>query len=545
MTTTTDRPVQMARGATPARDRRSLRTTARTPVVLVACLAVWEVAVRAFDLASGALPAPSAIAAELWNERSLWPQPLLATATEAGMGFALAVGIALTIAALCVVFGWAERTVSRIALAIYCLPLIAVAPLFNLLFPGIGSKVALAALTAFFPILIAVLAGVRNAPSAALELVYVYGGGSGKQLRYVRIHGAIAGLVSGMKVAAPAAVLGALIGELVGAERGLGVLMLSSQHGLDVDRTYATAVVAAALAAAGFLIGATLERLLPPGFRGGDDVSSTGTQRSLAQRSRTTLLVGIATTALLLILWWLAVATAQVSPILMKDPAGLFEYLVEVPAAARNRAVLLDALAVTAGHIAVGAVAGLSVTLVAAVLYLLLPVVRQPLMTVAIVFQTIPTVAFVPVIAVLLGRGLAAVALAGAICVVFPTLVVVIAGLRSVSIRVLDVGTVYGANRWTLLWRIQFPAAVPALFAALRISVPNAVIGALLVEWMITGTGLGRLMTSAGSVLNYGAIWGSVVLLTVLTALAYSLVSTVERIALSRFAPHALMGRLG
>ncbi|WP_197382881.1 ABC transporter permease [Mycolicibacterium mengxianglii] len=505
-------------------------------------LLAWQFVVGAFGVGSGSLPPPSAIVATLWDNRALWPGPVAVTATEALSGFAIAIAVAVGIAAVCVLLSWAERTVARIALAIYCLPLIAVAPLFNLILSGTGDKVALAALMAFFPILISVLAGLRSAPAVSLELVHVYGGNGLQKLRYVRANGALHGLVAGMKIGAPAAVLGALIGELIGAERGLGVLMLSSQHTLDIDRTYATAVVAAALAASGYLISAGIQRLLPVGFSAGDDMSSSAVQATATHRALAGGLVGIASTLLLLGLWWLAVHTVGVSPILMKDPLTLYDYLFVEARAASNRAVIAEQLWITLGHIGIGAAAGISATMVVATVFLLLPSAQKPLMSFAMVFQTVPTVTFVPLIAVTFGRNTLAVALMGVVAILFSSLIVVLTGLQSTSTKMIDVASAYGADRWKVFRLIRLPAAIPAIFAALRIAVPNAVIGALMAEWMITGNGLGHLMTTAESRLNYGAIWASVVVLTIVTALAYTVVSAAERLALAVYAPHAMAG---
>ena len=535
-------PPELAAAPSPAAPRRP---RAHRPAVVAAVstltvLLVWELAVRLLATGSGALPAPTSILRALWEDRELWPQAVGVTAREATLGFLIATAVSVTISLVCVVFGWAERTVTRLALAIYCLPLIAMAPLLDLVLEGDQSKIALAALTAFFPVLIGSLSGLRSVPRTNLEMITVYGGSVLTEVRLVRARAALRGTISGMKVAAPAAVLGALIGELIGAERGLGVLLLASQHALQVDRTYAIAVIAAAMAGAGYLIVATLERFVGPGFEAGDDVLSAHSEGGLLRRSLVALGVGFATTVLLLGVWWVAVNASDISPILAKTPPAVWEYLVSGPQAERNQSVVFGALGTTLGHVLVGFVAGILVTFLVAAVFVLVPQTQRPLMSVAMVFQTVPTVAFVPILVLAVGRGWTTVALMGTIAVLFPSLIIVMAGLRGVSQRSLDLVTVYGASRWEVLRRVQVPAAMPAVFASLRIAVPNAFIGALMVEWLATGDGLGRLMISAGSRLDYGAIWAAVVVLTLVTAVSYTAVSVVERATLRVYAPHVL-----
>ena len=70
--------------------------------------------------------------------------------------------------------------------------------------------------------------------------------------------------------------------------------------------------------------------------------------------------------------------------------------------------------------------------------------------------------------------------------------------LRAVPRESLDLMRAYGASRRTTLRKVQFPSALPALFASLRIAAPLALIGALLAEWLATGKGLGYLMLQRG-----------------------------------------------
>ena len=73
----------------------------------------------------------------------------------------------------------------------------------------------------------------------------------------------------------------------------------------------------------------------------------------------------------------------------------------------------------------------------------------------------------------------------------------------------------YGASRITTLRKVQFPGALPALFASARIAAPLALIGALLAEWLATGQGVGYLMLTSSNQGDYDMMWASVVLVVV------------------------------
>jgi ABC-type nitrate/sulfonate/bicarbonate transport system permease component len=82
---------------------------------------------------------------------------------------------------------------------------------------------------------------------------------------------------------------------------------------------------------------------------------------------------------------------------------------------------------------------------------------------------------------------------------------------------------------------VSIPAALPYLFAATRLTVPRALLGVMIAEWLATGTGLGNLLNRSRGLLDYGMIW-TVASVTVLLAVAfYYLVLIVERRTLARF----------
>ncbi|WP_116997821.1 ABC transporter permease [Desertimonas flava] len=525
-------PARPEGGRLAARARRDLPTVA----VLTGLLTVWEVAVRIVDVGNDALPAPTAIVAGLWRDREIYPRAIRATLSEAVAGFAVASVAAMFIGATCVLVPAAERLIMRVSLAIFCLPLIAIAPVLDLVLSDNGPRVALASLSAFFPIVIATVAGLQSVPRLELELIHALGGGAVAEVRFVRRRAAARGLLAGMRIGVTAAVLGALIGELIGAERGLGVLMLVSQKGLMVDRTWGVAVVAAAIAGTLYGLVAAVERLVGPTFP--SDRAGAGRTAPRSRRRRALEAVGVVTASFAVLIggWWLFVRALGGSPILIKTPADVVRSVTTGPGATIRRETLLDATWVTAQHALVGMAAGLTIALALALTFVVTPVVRRPLLAIAVVFQTVPAVAFLPLFVLLFGRQLWCVAVFGVVCVLFPSLVTMLAGLENVSKPATDLMHALGGGRAATMRFVRLPAALPSLFAATRIAVPNAVTGALVAEWLATGTGLGRVMTTAGARLDYDSIWAAAVAVTALSAIGYSAVHSIERLTLTRFA---------
>ena len=105
--------------------------------------------------------------------------------------------------------------------------------------------------------------------------------------------------------------------------------------------------------------------------------------------------------------------------------------------------------------------------------------------------RSVPLIAMTPVIRMIFGSGTLTIAIIAGIVVLFPALVTIVFGLRSTSPQMHDVVAVYGGSPWMALRKVDIPSALPSFFAAVRISVPGAITGALIAEWL-GGTGRRR-----------------------------------------------------
>src|ERR1700734_542734 len=133
------------------------------------------------------LPTPTSVVVTIFDDPTYSLAPALArTATEAGLGFLWGNLIALTLAFLFVLFPLAEPALLRVVLATYCMPVIAIGPILQIVLNGTAPKIALAAMSVLFTTLIGALSGLRSADTTSLDLVSAYGGGTFAQLPKVR-----------------------------------------------------------------------------------------------------------------------------------------------------------------------------------------------------------------------------------------------------------------------------------------------------------------------------------------------------------------------
>jgi ABC-type nitrate/sulfonate/bicarbonate transport system permease component len=255
--------------------QRPRRTAVTGGAVGLASLVVlwWALAVTVFK-AGGAVPTPWAVVVQMKTDGWAYFGPnITATAWNALQGFVWGDLVAIAIALLVLLLPWLARPAMQLAIASYCLPIIAVGPILTIVFTGDAPIVALSALSVFFTTVVGTLLGLRAADPVSLDVITAYGGGRWAQLRKVQIVAALPGLLSALKIAAPAAFLGAIIGEWLGStQTGLGIAMVTAEQYLEPARTWSVALVCGAIAGIGYAAVALVGRFVVPwvgGTQGG------------------------------------------------------------------------------------------------------------------------------------------------------------------------------------------------------------------------------------------------------------------------------------
>jgi NitT/TauT family transport system permease protein len=114
----------------------------------------------------------------------------------------------------------------------------------------------------------------------------------------------------------------------------------------------------------------------------------------------------------------------------------------------------------------------------------------------AVVIQTIPIIAIVPLVGILIGFNFKGRVLACVIISIFPIITNTLFGLKSADASLQDLFTLHGASRRTRLFKLQLPAALPAIFTGFRISAGLSVIGAIVGDFFFRqgNPGIGRLI---------------------------------------------------
>ncbi|WP_306216330.1 ABC transporter permease [Actinoplanes sp. RD1] len=228
-----------------------------------ALVLLWWLAVVALRIESYLVPAPPAVLAAFRRH----PADLLSAAgvtlSETVQGFALAAAAGILLGTALAASEQVARAMYPALVALNAVPKLAFAPLLLVwLGFGAGPKVVLAALMAFFPIVLATATGLGSTPADLVELARSLTASRLQTFWRVRGPAALPHIFVGLKTAMPLAVIGALVGELFGATAGLGFLIQNA--GADTALAFAAITLLAALSIALFYVLVAVEHRLAP-----------------------------------------------------------------------------------------------------------------------------------------------------------------------------------------------------------------------------------------------------------------------------------------
>ena len=234
-----------------------------SPLVFVTFVTVWEAVVRVWRLPDYLLPAPSAVARALAAglANRVYVEHAWVTVSEALLGFVIAAAAGIVLGTLIAQFRLVERTLYPYVVAFQTLPKIAVAPLLVVwLGFGVSSKVVIAALVAFFPVLVNVIVGLKTVDAPKLDLMRSFSATRWQTFRFVTFPNALPFVFAGLDIAVVFSVLGAIVGEFVGSQRGLGNLILQFNTALDIAGMFAVLLMLAVLGVALHLVMQAIQR---------------------------------------------------------------------------------------------------------------------------------------------------------------------------------------------------------------------------------------------------------------------------------------------
>jgi NitT/TauT family transport system permease protein len=246
------------------RTMRGARSWLPAAGVLLLGLGLWEGLVAALNVQRFLLPPPSDIARTFWDERdALWSAGWY-TFKEALGGFVIGCSAGIAVALVLARWRGLSSAIMPYAIAANAVPIIAFAPITNQWFGVLNplSKMVIAAVLCFFPVLVNTLRGLTSVRPSSIELMRSYACGELEIFRRVRIPTALPFIFSALKIATVLAMIGAIVGDYFGgSQEALGILIRRSAGIFAFQEAWAAIVVASVLGIAFYGAVALAERL--------------------------------------------------------------------------------------------------------------------------------------------------------------------------------------------------------------------------------------------------------------------------------------------
>jgi len=197
--------------------------------------------------------------------------------------------------------------------------------------------------------------------------------------------------------------------------------------------------------------------------------------------------------------------------------------------------ILAGAALFTWSEAVIGFVSGAFLGFVLGALFAHSRLMERGLLPYVVASQTVPILAFAPLVVLWLGAGPGAVAVIAAYLTFFPVTINTLRGLNSPQPTALELMRSYAASQWTIMWKLRFPAALPYIFTALKVSATSSVVGAIIGE-LPSGIrdGLG------GAILNFNQyytsdpakLWGAIFIAVLVGIAFFVIIGAVERMVL-------------
>ena len=206
--------------------------------------AAWSFVTNAFEVSPLLLPGPIAVLRTMVEERQVLVEAAVSTMSEILLASAIAIVAGFGTAVIIGTSQLVRRAVFPYILATQVVPKVALAPILIAWF-GIGmeSRLALAFLISYFPMVINTLAGLLGTGEGVLRYAHSLAASEWQILIKVRLPAATPSIVSGVKITAGVAVIGIVVGEFVATDRGLGKVIIDSSASLDTSLTIAATLI--------------------------------------------------------------------------------------------------------------------------------------------------------------------------------------------------------------------------------------------------------------------------------------------------------------
>ena len=223
-------------------------------------------------------------------------------------------------------------------------------------------------------------------------------------------------------------------------------------------------------------------------------------------------------------LWWIYVAVKHVPAYILPSPPKVWNSLVKMFV----KGTVYAHRWTTTYEVILGFVIGAFLGIVLGYVFIKIDALKTMLMPYLIFLQTAPKIALVPLFVGWFGIGLVSKVVLIISMVLFPVLSGMMLGLESIPPDVRNLMKILKASKWQVFSQVEMQYSLPALFASLKVGIVQAVIGAIVAEWMSGKQGLGYILTYASSTYDTPMLLAGIIVTIILGIATYQVISVLE-----------------
>lgn len=230
--------------------------------------------------------------------------------------------------------------------------------------------------------------------------------------------------------------------------------------------------------------------------------------------------------AIILVGWSLAVTIWDIKPFLLPRPIDVLNTLWA------ERIQLTQQAWVTLQESLWGFVLAVAVAVPVAMLVTFSTIAARTIYPILVITQVIPKIAIAPLLIVWMGFGMASKILLAFLVAFFAIVVNTGTGLKSIDPKMIYLARSMGASTWNTFVHFRLPNSLPVFFAGLKLGVTLALIGAIVGEFVASGSGLGHLTVVASGSLNTELVFAAIIVMAFIGIGMYMVIEIIERLAI-------------
>lgn len=223
-------------------------------------------------------------------------------------------------------------------------------------------------------------------------------------------------------------------------------------------------------------------------------------------------------------IWWIYVAVKHVPAYILPSPPKVWNSLEKMFV----KGTVYPHLWTTTYEVILGFVIGAFLGIVLGYIFIKVDALKTMLMPYLIFLQTAPKIALVPLFVIWFGIGLVSKVVLIISMVLFPVLSGMMLGLESIPPDVRNLMKILKASKWQIFSQVEMQYSLPALFASMKVGIVQAVIGAIVAEWMSGKQGLGYILTYASSTYDTPMLLAGIIVTIILGIATYQMISVLE-----------------